>query len=110
MSIPPFAEALAAHGYDADTVLRDLAALVTRRVRRLSLTPHFAVTIRPEGLSVRPRADVVGELKAAGLDDGARILASAKPKPGEIMCWLESELDVQMFLLSVPQPTKGTKR
>lgn len=105
----PFADALRELGFDADDVLARARDLVALRVRRQAMTPGWTLVVAPEGVSVRPRADVIGELKAAGLDDPARLLAIAKPKPGELMAWISGANDCAVYKLSVPSPAKGVR-
>jgi len=106
---PPFALALRELGFDADDVLARARDLVALRVRRVALTPGWCLVVAPEGISVRPRADVIGELRANGLDDPARLLAIAKPKPGELMAWISGLTDSAVFKLTVPSPAKGVR-
>lgn len=105
----PFAEALRELGFDADDVLARARDLVALRVRRMAMTPGWCLVCAPEGISVRPRADVIGELKAAGLDDPARLLVVAKPRPGELMAWVSGATDSAVYKLSVPSTAKGVR-
>lgn len=107
---PLFASCLQALGFDADAALTLARGLVARRVRHVAATPLWCLCVEAGGaVTLRPKADVIGELLAAGLSDPVRLLLAAKPRPGELMAWVSGAEDCAIYKLALPSGTGGRR-
>lgn len=94
-------------GRPAGELLEDLRALLARRIQRWDQACFWAVWAAPEGLSVLPRAELLGRLRAADLATHAAAVSALPVRPGRVLVWLESEhADCELAFVDLPPPSR----
>lgn len=87
----PLGEIAGFENVDWAGTLKQVAALLARRMRRRWDSPQWCVWVTPEGFDVIARSEAIGRFRAAALDAVATEAQRRRVPPGSILVWFESE-------------------